>query len=46
MNKNAFAVLAALAFAMPAVAQTKGSEVKPKVETEKLWKIQCSGIGG
>ena len=46
MNKHAFAALAALAFALPAVAQTEGQDAKPKVETEKLWKIQCSGIGG
>ncbi|MCR9247368.1 MAG: hypothetical protein NXI31_20245 [bacterium] len=46
MKKHAFAALAALAFAIPSFAQTKGVEVKPKGNTETLWKLECSGIGG
>lgn len=46
MKQQAFAMLAALAFAVPAFAQTKGQEAKPSVKTEKLWKIECSGISG
>lgn len=39
-------LLAALVFALPAAAQkTEGQEAKP-AETEKLWKIEASGIGG
>lgn len=39
-------LLAALAFALPAAAQTEGQEGKEAVATEKLWKIQASGISG
>lgn len=46
MRIKASTLLAALAFAIPALAQTKGTEEKAKVETEKLWKIECSGVGG
>ncbi|MFO1077892.1 MAG: hypothetical protein U1E73_09230 [Planctomycetota bacterium] len=47
MRTPAHRVLAALAFALPLVAQeTRGVEAKPAVETQKLWKIECSGIGG
>ena len=38
-------LLAALAFALPAVAQTEGQEQKEK-NVEKLWKIEASGISG
>lgn len=43
---NKLAVMAALAFAVPALAQTEGQEVEKKKNTETLWKIECSGIGG
>ena len=46
MRLTAGVMLAAFALAVPAVAQTKGQEVKPKVDTEKLWRIECSGISG
>tara|TARA_R110002072_G_scaffold228234_5_gene385081 strand:- start:479 stop:598 length:120 start_codon:yes stop_codon:yes gene_type:complete len=39
-------MLAVLALAIPAVAQTKGQQVKPKVDTDKLWRIEASGISG
>lgn len=38
-------LLAALAFALPAAAQTEAQESKP-ANLEKLWKIQASGISG
>ncbi len=40
------ALLAALAFALPAVAQTEGQETKAQKATEKLWKIEAAGISG
>jgi hypothetical protein len=39
-------MLAVFALAIPAVAQTKGQQVKTKVDTEKLWRIEASGISG
>ncbi|MBL8751036.1 MAG: hypothetical protein JNK78_17890 [Planctomycetes bacterium] len=39
-------LVAAIGFALPAVAQTKAAEVKAEVKTEKLWKIEVSGISG
>lgn len=44
MRKHA--LLAALAFALPAVAQTEGQDAEKAANTEKLWQIECSGIGG
>ena len=44
MRKHA--LLAALAFAIPAIAQTEGQDKKAPAKTQKLWKIECSGIGG
>lgn len=46
MRLTASSMLLVFALAAPALAQTKGQEVKPKVETEKLWRIECSGISG
>ncbi len=46
MKTQALAVLAAIAFAAPTFAQTKGQEVEAKSNTETLWKLECSGIGG
>ncbi len=46
MRLTASAMLAVLALAIPAVAQTKGQQVKPKVDTDKLWRIEASGISG
>ena len=39
-------LLAAVLAAGPALAQTKGQEVETKANTEKLWRIECSGISG
>lgn len=38
----------AMAFALPLMAQTEvpKTPVKPDVKTEKLWRIETSGIGG
>jgi hypothetical protein len=46
MRLTASALLAVCALAAPTLAQTKGQEIKPKVDTEKHWRIECSGIGG
>lgn len=46
MRLTASAVLAVCALAIPTVAQTKGQEVESKANTEKLWRIECSGISG
>ena len=46
MRTQAYSLLAAVAFALPTLAQTEGQEKKQASNTEKLWKIECSGIGG
>lgn len=46
MRITAGVLLASLAFAIPAAAQTAGQEAKPEVKTEKLWKIEVTGISG
>lgn len=46
MRLTASAMLAVFALAMPAMAQTKGQEVKAQANTEKLWRVEVSGIGG
>ena len=46
MRRNVTAMLAAFALSVPALAQTKGQEVETKANTEKLWRIECSGISG
>jgi len=46
MRLTASALLAVFALAAPTIAQTKGQVVKPKANTEKHWRIECSGIGG
>lgn len=46
MRIKAGVLLAALAFALPAVAQTTGQEAKTEGKVEKLWKIEVSGISG
>lgn len=38
--------LAVLALALPLAAQTVGGEAKPVVETEKIWKLETTGLGG
>lgn len=43
---TASAALAVFALAASAVAQTKGQQVEAKANTEKLWRIECSGISG
>jgi len=39
-------MLAAFAFAIPAMAQTEGQDGKEKKNVEKLWRIECAGISG
>ena len=46
MRTQAYSLLAALAFAVPSFAQTEGQDAKPASNTEKLWKIEVSGISG
>jgi len=46
MRTQAYALLAAAAFALPTLAQGAETKAKPASNTEKLWKIECSGIGG
>lgn len=46
MRTKAGMLLASLVFAVPAMAQTKAEAAKPEVTTEKLWKIEVSGISG
>lgn len=46
MRIQAGVLLASLAFALPALAQTKAEPAKPEAATEKLWKIEVSGISG
>ena len=46
MRLTASAMLLACAFAVPALAQTKGQQLDTKANTEKLWRIECSGISG
>ena len=46
MRLTASAALAVFALSASAMAQTKGQEVETKANTEKLWRIECSGISG
>ena len=46
MRLTASALLAVCAMAVPAMAQTKGQQPEAKANTEKLWRIECSGISG
>lgn len=46
MRMQARTLLAALAFALPTLAQTQATERKEAGPSEKLWKIEASGIGG
>ena len=46
MRVMASTMLAAFALAVPAMAQTKGQEVKPQADVEKLWRIEASGLSG
>jgi|GEM_PF-6506387 len=46
MRLTASAVLAVFALAASAATQTKGQEVEAKANTEKLWRIECSGLSG
>ena len=46
MRTQVFALLAAAAFAFPAMAQEGTEAPVAKSNTEKLWMIQTSGIGG
>jgi hypothetical protein len=39
-------LLATLAFACSATAQTEGQQGKTTGAVEKLWKIQAAGLGG
>ena len=46
MRTNAGVLLAALAFALPALAQTKTDPRPAEGTTEKLWKVEATGISG
>ncbi len=46
MRTKANALLVVFAFALPAAAQTVAQLAKADVKSEKLWKIEASGIGG
>ena len=46
MRLTASAMLAAFALAVPADSQTKADSTAQKVKTEKLWRIEASGISG
>jgi hypothetical protein len=46
MRTQARQLLAALTFAASALAQTQAEPVKAQVASEKLWKIEASGISG
>jgi hypothetical protein len=47
MRIKASALLVAAAFALPALAQTEAQPAaKADANTQKLWKIETSGIGG
>jgi hypothetical protein len=46
MRTQAAALLAALAFTMPAMAQTQGQPAKEEKQTQKMWKIEATGLGG
>ena len=46
MRNQASALLAAFVFALPAVAQTRAQPAKATEPTEKLWKIETTGISG
>jgi hypothetical protein len=39
-------LLAAFAFALPALAQTQAQPAKPTEPSDKLWKIEAAGISG
>ena len=46
MRIKAGVLLACVAFAVPALAQTKAESTKAEGATEKLWKIEVAGISG
>ena len=46
MKTPACNLLVSLAFALPAVAQTTMAPARPSSDTEKLWKIEATGISG
>ena len=47
MRIKASALLVAAAFALPALAQTEAKPApKAEANTQKLWKIETSGISG
>jgi hypothetical protein len=46
MRITAGALIAAIAFALPAAAQTEAQPAKATGPVEKLWKIEASGISG
>lgn len=46
MRIKASVLLAAFAFAATAMAQTEAQPAKATEPTEKLWKIEASGISG
>ena len=46
MRTLASTLLAAFVFATSVAAQTVPQESKPATTTDKLWKIEVSGLGG
>ncbi|HEX5052161.1 MAG TPA: hypothetical protein VFZ65_10340 [Planctomycetota bacterium] len=46
MRYKSGVLLTALAFALPAAAQTEGTPAKPAQDVTKLWKVEATGIGG
>ena len=46
MRLTAGSMLAVIALATPVLAQTEARETKAKSNTEKLWLVEATGIGG
>jgi hypothetical protein len=47
MSKHLLAFASCLALAFPAIAQTEApAERKADLPTEKIWRMETSGIGG
>ena len=46
MRNQILAAIATVAFAIPVLTQGKGTRAKQFTTTEKLWKVECTGIGG
>ena len=46
MRNQILAAIATVAFAIPVLTQGKGTRAKQVTTIEKLWKVECTGIGG